>query len=391
MSSPPAVSPQEILQSLSRIFPELAQTGSALIVGGAIRDLLLGVPPADVDLVVAGAREHSAGFARLVRGRLVNLGRDKFATFRVVVNGRIYDFSELTDGSLGNDLVRRDFTINAMALLTDPPRLHDPHGGARDLESKLVRMVKEENFDEDPLRVLKGVRTAVKYGFTLEPETFRAMRERGSKLGRVSPERVTSELEILFSTNQAAAGRLLREVEIDQLLFGRRLTDGDIACLERAKSRDPVMAYAILMKESEADLIHAFAEKWRWSDRTRKEVIETTSLYRRSLRGELGSRSYAAIAFHDAGKGVSVRMVGLLKAAGYDDLAVFAESALHEAGEKLFSLQPLLSGEEIQRIAEIDPGPLVGKLKRALIEAQIRGEVRTRDEADRFVAKQMRG
>ena len=80
----------------------------------------------------------------------------------------VYDFAELLDHDIDADLARRDFTINAMAVHLGSGALLDPHGGQRDIERGVVRMVHAENFDDDPLRVLKGVRMAVKYDFTIE-------------------------------------------------------------------------------------------------------------------------------------------------------------------------------------------------------------------------------
>ena len=98
--------------------------------------------------------------------------------YRVVRAGRVFDFSERVGVTLDDDLARRDFTINAMALDLSLPAIHDPFGGRGDLASGIVRMVNEQNLEDDPLRLLKGVRMAVQCSFDIEPATVQAIRKR---------------------------------------------------------------------------------------------------------------------------------------------------------------------------------------------------------------------
>src|SRR4051812_41214627 len=163
---------------LLELFPALAKLpADAFIVGGAIRDLLLGRDPADVDV----ACRDPLGCARAISPKVIRLGKAEHLTaYRIVLGEHVYDFAPLLDNSIDRDLGRRDFTVNAMAVPLDRDELLDPHGGRRDAAARVVRMVDPKNFDDDPLRALKGIRLAVRHRFTVDPDTMRAIRERAS-------------------------------------------------------------------------------------------------------------------------------------------------------------------------------------------------------------------
>ncbi|HEX2120293.1 MAG TPA: hypothetical protein VHL59_01505, partial [Thermoanaerobaculia bacterium] len=130
--------------TLTRLFPALSTLGpDCYVVGGAIRDLLLGRDPADVDVACL----DPLAAARSLGGRLVRLGDEEhLSAYRVVLPEHVYDFAALLDGSIDADLARRDFTVNAMAVDLAKDLLLDPHGGRADLDARLVRMVRAENF-----------------------------------------------------------------------------------------------------------------------------------------------------------------------------------------------------------------------------------------------------
>ncbi len=196
------------------------------LVGGAVRDALLGLPPGDRDFVVVGANAdemRAAGYKQVGRDFPVFLHPDtgeEYAlarTERKSARGHA-GFVVHADPSvtLEQDLARRDFTINAIAQAVDGS-LVDPFGGVRDLEARVLRHVGPA-FVEDPLRVLRAARFMARLaplGFTIAPETLALMRSivDGGELAELSPERVWQELaKALRSAAPSAFLRSLREV-----------------------------------------------------------------------------------------------------------------------------------------------------------------------------------
>ncbi|MFP3902771.1 MAG: CCA tRNA nucleotidyltransferase [Armatimonadota bacterium] len=179
---------------------ELARSLDAplYIVGGAVRDLLIGYPVKDWDFAGPAAMELAAKFAETNDARVVTLHEDQ-PTARVPVRVgddeyELYDFCELRGDDLEEDLQQRDFTINAIACDLHDPALIDPLGGIEDLRSRLIRAVHRENLQSDPLRCLRAYRFYSQLGFEIEPQTREWIRDLAPELRRVAGQRIGSEL-----------------------------------------------------------------------------------------------------------------------------------------------------------------------------------------------------
>lgn len=202
----------------------LRQAGyAAHPVGGCVRDLLLGRTPGDYDLCTSARPEQvMALFERTIptgiqHGTVTVLTGDgpvEVTTFRReggYADGRHPD-GVAFDVGLTEDLARRDFTINAMALGPEGEVI-DPFDGRDDLNAGIIRCVGEPDrrFAEDALRMLRAVRFAAQLGFAIAPETEEAIRRNAGRMARVSGERIKAELEkILLSPHPERAGKLLR-------------------------------------------------------------------------------------------------------------------------------------------------------------------------------------
>lgn len=333
---------------LLELFPALSKLPpGSYVVGGAIRDLLLDRAPADVDVA---APDPLAAAQKLGR-KVIRLGKEHLSAYRVVDREHVYDFAALEGGDIDVDLARRDFTVNAMAVDLDRDVLLDPHDGRRDLSSKLVRMVRASNFDDDPLRTLKGVRMAVRYDFEIADATLAAIRTRAAKIVDVAPERVTYELMAIFS-----AGAFRKAIDLlDQTGLGAALG----IAIRLADDLPLAAALAFVI-----DAPRAYAERWRWSESLLRDVLALQRLV----------ANHDRVALYDAGEPVVQQLPALLRAHGKPDALDLPD----------FSIRALLTGDEIP----IPPGPELGRVKRALLEAQIRGEVRTREEAVEFATKE---
>ena len=196
---------QSILQ-LSKSYPS-----ELYIVGGTLRDLILGRQCSDYDFALNGASILAKQYAHDTKSALVPLdttpGRE---TFRVVVRKNVYfDFSELQGNSIESDLSRRDFSINALAIslpnfIKGSKKYIDPHSGQKDIKNKVIRVLPGSAFSKDPLRMLRAFRFMSILEFKIESTTLKKIKTLHSKVNQVSPERIWNELNLLLSTKNAS-------------------------------------------------------------------------------------------------------------------------------------------------------------------------------------------
>ena len=216
----PAKPIDNLAEALRSAHPELdavreAAAAPVYLVGGAVRDLLLGRGRSDVDLVVEG---DAAALAAALGAEIVE--HERFATAKVGLDGHEVDIAAARAetyprpgalpevepaAGIAADLGRRDFTINAMAIpLRGDPELIDPYGGRADLEAGLLRVLHRGSFADDPTRALRAARYAARFGFEPEPGTAALLRE--ADLGTVSADRREAELLRLAAEPDAARG-----------------------------------------------------------------------------------------------------------------------------------------------------------------------------------------
>ncbi|MEE8465115.1 MAG: hypothetical protein V3S68_01470, partial [Dehalococcoidia bacterium] len=207
------------------------------LVGGPVRDAILGAAVKDLDFVLLGdapalaeelaeelAKDFDTGVTLHPRfgTATVEIGGDRVdvVTARKEVYPHPGSLPEVSAGSLDDDLARRDFSINAMALplSADSPQIIDPHGGIRDLESRLVRTLHPGSFADDPTRMLRAVRYQQRLGFQIADSTLSELKE---TLGRghaaaVTGDRWRQELQKIFDEDRAAE-MLIRAIETEVL------------------------------------------------------------------------------------------------------------------------------------------------------------------------------
>lgn len=180
---------------------------SACLVGGTVRDALLGrqgeyldldfvLPEGAVETAMAIARHYKAGYVLLDAERQIA---------RVVFEQGTADFAQQVGATLEADLERRDFTVNAIAYNPHTDQIIDPLRGYGDLQKRQLRMISQENLREDPLRLLRAYRQAAQLGFTVEADTQTEIRQLAGSLKRIAAERVQSELNYLLGTPKGTA------------------------------------------------------------------------------------------------------------------------------------------------------------------------------------------
>ncbi len=183
------------------------------IVGGALRDELLGRVVTDVDIAVEGDAEAAARQqAERVRGPVFALS-EAFGAWRVIdrQGGRIFDFAPLQADTIERDLAQRDFTVNAMARPREGGELIDPLGGRADLEAGVLRVLGPRAYESDPLRALRLARFAAELGFTADRDTERLTRAAAARLDEISGERVFAELRRLVLAPGVVQGLALAD------------------------------------------------------------------------------------------------------------------------------------------------------------------------------------
>lgn len=232
---------ESIAEALGRMHPELAVVRDlggdpVYLVGGAVRDLLLGRGRADIDLVVEG---DAAVLASELGAEVTS--HERFGTAKVRIEGHEIDIATARSESyphpgalpvvepaerVEEDLRRRDFTINAMAIpLRGEPRLIDPHGGQADLAARRLRVLHRRSFEDDPTRAIRAARYAARFGFELEVGTEELLR--GADLETVSADR--REAELLRVAAEATAPQAFALLAEWGLL---ELRDGGVALAE---------------------------------------------------------------------------------------------------------------------------------------------------------------
>ena len=178
---------------------------AAYLVGGTVRDLLMRRRPSDVDIATPGVPGAFAqAVAERAGARAVPIGKAGRVTHRVTARSMPIDITGLVGGTVESDLRRRDFTINAMAYDLAADRLIDPLDGRRDIAARRIRMVSEQAFIDDPLRLLRAFRLAAVLGFTVAPETLEAIGRHARRIARSAGERQRHELLQLLACPASA-------------------------------------------------------------------------------------------------------------------------------------------------------------------------------------------
>jgi poly(A) polymerase len=179
------------------------------LVGGAVRDALLGRPIHDLDFAVErGAIKIARRVANTLKADFYPLDTER-DTGRVILTNEdgtrtLMDFAAYRGLDLEADIRGRDFTLNAIAYNLDDKTIHDPLGGALDLKENRLRACSQSAFDDDPVRILRGIRLAANFGFHILSDTRQAMKQAAGLVGDISPERLRDELFRLLDGLQPA-------------------------------------------------------------------------------------------------------------------------------------------------------------------------------------------
>ena len=325
----------------------------AYVVGGAVRDELLGRPVLDIDVACREPQRVARAY-RGAAGGAAFLLSERHGAWRVALpDGRTVDFTELR-GTVEDDLAGRDFTINAIAVPVAGGAPIDPHGGRADASARILRAVSDRVFVEDPLRLLRAVRLEDDLGFRLEPATEALVRRDAGLCASPAGERILAELARL----SADGYRRLAELGLLERL------GGSPAPLER------------LPREAPADLLLVAAlgpalERLPVSNEQRRFA---RALLRAGRPADASPREIHR--FRRATEPWALEALALL---GAGDLLGPVEAA-READPPA----PLLRGDELG----LPPGPEIGRLLELIEEERAAGTIVTREDALACVARE---
>jgi tRNA nucleotidyltransferase/poly(A) polymerase len=334
---------------------ELLAGEEAYVVGGAVRDELLGRPIVDVDIACGVPEQAARAYARQVGGAPFPLS-ERHGAWRVALrDGRTVDFTPLRDG-IEADLATRDFTINAIARPLGSGEDVDPFGGVEDLERGVIRVVSERVFADDPLRLLRAVRLEDDLGFRIETRTERLVREHAREVTRPAGERILGELERL----SVAGFRRLAELGLLEELGGS---------LDRADVADAV-------DSPDYRLVAFLGEAIGLLPISRGRRRYAIALLRSEPLDDASPR-----AIHRFRRRVEPWAIDALALHGRLELA----DAIRDARSRE-PVEPLVRGDELG----LPPGPEIGRLLDLIEEEQAAGTITTREEALDFVRRRAR-
>jgi len=420
----------------------------AFVVGGYVRDFLLGKQVKDIDVVVVGQGVEFGKKVAQEMGRSNLVVFENFGTAMLQLEEWKLEFvgarkesyhrysrkPKVEVGTLDDDLSRRDFTVNAMAVslnAADFGRLLDPFDGRRAMAEKILRtpLNPEATFDDDPLRIMRAFRFACQLEFTIESSVLEAAKKMAPRLKIVSQERITDEFIKTLSSRRPSLGlRLMDETGVLKVVFPELAHLGGVdqrldfhhkdvlqhtfRVLDNVAevSENVWLRFAALLHDIAKPRTKAFKEGIGWTFHGHEEVgarmikpifrkmrlpfdklAYVEKLVRLHLRpmalvDEGVTDSAVRRLLFEAGEEVddlmtlcraditskNPKLVGQVRK-NYDLVA--EKMAEVEEKDRIRSWQPPVKGEEIMQICGLEPGPNVGKLKTAITDAILDGRI----------------
>jgi len=433
--------PDQLIEQLAHAFADR----QLFLVGGCLRDRLLGRPMADLDLATDAppheTRRRVEGLADsvwLVGEKFGTVGllkegvKAEITTFRADTYDGVSRKPEVTFGeSIHADLARRDFTINATAQDVHSGEVLDPFGGQGDLGERLVRFVgdAEVRIHEDPLRMLRAVRFCAQLGFELEPASAVAIAAAAGELSRISKERIRDELDAIMVSSSPDEGlRLAVELSLAEHFLPELLRlhlpqparhhmkdvlDHTLDAVRLAQA-DKVVRYAALLHDiakpetfsADESGVHFYRHEQIGAEQAREVLTrlrQPTPLIQQV--GKLVRYHLRVPSYHSEWTDSAVRRLMYelgeqtqqaialaeadVRASDPSDVPEFEarlgelRSRMQRIGEagEIARMRPLLNGDEVMELLGIGPGPGVGEVLDFLLEEQLEGRIETREEA----------
>jgi poly(A) polymerase len=414
----------------------------ALLVGGCVRDLLLGPEPADYDVTTDATPEQvmalfPESIAVGAQFGVILIPRDgtkvEVATFRSDVgysDGRHPD-RVVYSKTAQEDVQRRDFTINGLLMRHDSGEVLDYVGGQADLKTKVIRAIGEPDrrFTEDKLRMMRAVRFAARFGFEIESETFRAIRRHASEIQQVSPERLREELTKMLTEGAARqAFELLDETWLLQQVLPEIAAmkgveqppqfhpEGDVWIHTRMMleglpaGASPTLAWGVLLHDvgkpptfqSAAEtgdrirfnhhvqvgvrMAEAICKRLRFSNEDTGQILALVDNHMKfgAVEEMRASTLKKFVRLPHFEEHLALHRLDCLSSHRNLDSYEFVQRFLEVTPPEQVRPERLLSGDDLQDMG-FQPSPLFSQILQALEDAQLEGQIRTREEAKEYV------
>jgi len=359
------------------------ETGdSAYLVGGPVRDLILGKAIKDIDIML---KKDGIKIAKLF-GRMECLNVETFADFytaKVFYDGLEIDFSTAREesypspgslpivrrGSVEQDIKRRDYTINAMAIHINPGKfgkLYDPLNGKKDLKNGLLRVIHRNSFQDDPTRIIRGIRFSARFGFRFEKDTHELIERDLKYLDYVSWDRIIREIRLICGEGEKGI-LLLEEFGVSNFLGlchikQKELKDISNFCKNyNMKCEIPLFMSLLLCKDLKGLNLE-------------REILRELEEIKSLKRG--GFNIHRVLHLRDYSFPV---LFSVCKNKGYVEKA-FKNRAL---------FSPKISGKELLQLG-IKEGPEMGKILDEIIELRWKGRIKTKEDEIKYIKERRR-
>jgi tRNA nucleotidyltransferase (CCA-adding enzyme) len=385
---------------------------NAYLVGGSVRDLLLGEENLDIDIVIEG---DGIRFARELSERLKTKVKyhERFGTAHIVLDGLGFDIAtarteyyespaalpKVETSSIKKDLYRRDFTINTLAVKLNPRDfglLIDFFGGQRDIREKTIRVLHNLSYVEDPTRAFRAVRFSERFGFKLSRHTENLIKSalQMNLFERLSGHRLYEELMLAFNeTNPIRTLRRLSDYGLLKVIHRDLVFD---EAMETALSSmyETLAWYNLLYFEEQVDtgVLYLMTLLFNLGDASRQEALErlgapprTHDIIMKSIPASAGILKRLPlrdpVGIYHLLKEVNLEIL-LFSMAGAADAKKKKEISLFLV--ELRKVRPLLKGRDLKKLG-ISEGPLYSKILSDLRDERLRGTLRTEEDEKRYV------
>ncbi len=386
-----------LVDLIHRVADESSALGFPLyLVGGSVRDLMLGRPIVDLDLTLEGdAIKLARALVKKYGGDLTT--HEKFFTaswtsqssnsqILDLISARRETYSHpgalptVTKSTLDDDLRRRDFTINAMAIRVDGAHfgeLHDPLGGQKDLENKLIRVLHPNSFIDDPTRLFRAVRYSARYGFDIESETLKLVNAESLKvLSGLSGERLRNEFDLIFAEKDyPTMFARLAELNVLSAIDVPNFNESYASLIDKLPEDSlgveidrVTIGYILWLADSASTKIQSLSARLAFTAELTETLVSASGL--KNMLPEMKTASPSAWTFATEDMPL-VSIYGIYLVTNEKPLMDFLSTWRH--------VKPVTTGDDL-KARGLEPGPRYGEILRRLRAAWLDGEVKSLNE-----------